>query len=144
MSLTGSRDHADDLAQRTALRGIEKAAQFTPGTSARAWLFTMARRLWLNELRANAVRNGMGIIPAEDADLADSRPSAETNIFAAEVFTAISRLSPPQRETVMLVYVEGLKYREAAEVMDVPVGTVMSRLAAARKRLSGALGEEID
>ncbi len=142
--MTGSRDQADDLAQKTALRAIEKSAQYTPGTSARAWLFTIARRIWLNEIRAQSVRQGMGVVDPEAADLADNRPTAETNIFAGEVFAAIRQLQPAQREAVMLVYVEGLKYREAAAVMDVPVGTVMSRLSAARKRLSGALGEDLD
>ncbi len=104
----------------------------------------MARRIWLNEIRATSIRKGFGVVPADETDLADNRPDVETNIFAGEVFTAISQLPPPQREAVMLVYVEGLKYREAAEVMDVPMGTVMSRLAAARKRLSGALGEDLD
>ena len=142
MGITGSRDRADDLAQRAALRGLEKSTQYAPGTSPRSWLFAIARRLWLNDLRAEAVRRGAGTVAVEDADLPDHAPPPEMNIFAGEVFRAIGALPPAQRETVMLVYVEGLRYREAAEVLDVPVGTIMSRLAAARKRIAESLGEE--
>lgn len=144
MGLTGCRDQADDLAQRTALRGLERSGHYQAGTSPRAWLFTIARRLWLNDLKAEAVRRGSGRVPVDETDLQDLGPPPETNIFVGEVFRAIGKLPASQRETVMLVYVEGLRYRDAAAVLDVPIGTVMSRLAAARKRISETLGEERD
>ena len=89
--------------------------------------------MWLNDLRAAAVRRGGGLQAVEDVDLPDPGPDAETNYFAREVLSTVNALPEAQRATVLLVYVEGFKYAEAAEILDVPIGTVMSRLAAARK-----------
>jgi len=123
MSLTGAPDRADDLAQATTLRAIEKAALFEPGTRLDAWVFTLAKRIWLNELRANSVRQAGGLVPVEDTPIADPRSetSIETNIFANEVLARLTHLPEAQRTTVMLVYVEGMKYKEAAKILEVPV-----------------------
>lgn len=104
-------------------------------------MLTMARRIWLNEMRAQTVRRGNGLVPVEDADLVSPEFSADANIYLGEVFNAIGALPESQRETVMLVYVEGYAYKEAAHMLDVPIGTVMSRLAAARKTIAGAFPE---
>jgi RNA polymerase sigma-70 factor (ECF subfamily) len=136
LMLSGSRTAADDLAQKTCTRALEKADKFEPGTHLDSWMFTLARRIWLNELRAEAVRRGNGLIPVEDATLPAPNHSAEANIFASEVFNAIRNLPESQRETVVLVYVEGYAYKDAAAILDIPIGTVMSRLAAARKAIS--------
>lgn len=134
LARTGRREWADDLAQATALRAIEKAHLFDPETHLDRWLFRMAQRVWLNELRSRKVREGGGLVPVEDIE----HPSAnniETNILASEVLTRISELPEVQRVTVFLVYVEGYRYAEAAAHLDVPIGTIMSRLATARKTL---------
>ncbi|MEO0358076.1 MAG: RNA polymerase sigma factor [Pseudomonadota bacterium] len=133
LSLSGSPDMADDLVQSTCLRAIEKQDQYQTGTKLQAWVFTICRSIWLNELRRAAVRKTGSLSGAED--IADLLPSSETNIFAREVLTNVMSLPEAQRETVLLVYVEEFTYREAASVLDVPIGTVMSRLAAARKKL---------
>lgn len=142
--LCKDRAQADDLAQTTCARALEKADQFTPGTHLDRWLFTMARRLWLNDQRAGRLRQGQGVVAIEDADLADAGPSTETNILAREVFTMIQALPEAQRTTALLVYVEGQTYREAAEILDIPVGTVMSRLSALRKTINGHMAETKD
>ena len=136
---TGQRDRADDLAQATCLRALEKHESYQAGTYLDRWLFTMAHRLWLNELRAQAVRQGTGLVALEDTELPDTGVDAETNIFHREVFAKIGALPEGQRMVVLLVYVEGLTYREAADMLDIPIGTVMSRLAAARKRIATEL-----
>ena len=136
LSLSGSRANADDLAQKTCARALEKAEQFQVGTHLDRWLFTMARRIWLNELRAGVVRRGNGLVAVEEIDIAADALPAEANIFASEVLNAIGTLPESQRETVMLVYVEGYAYKEAAELLEIPIGTVMSRLAAARKTVA--------
>jgi RNA polymerase sigma-70 factor, ECF subfamily len=133
--ISGSRQAAADLAQATCLRALEKALLFQPGTHLDRWLFTMARRIWLNEMRATAVRRGGGLMALEDIEIEERRPGPEANIFAREVFRAVGALPEALRATVLLVYVEGYAYREAAEILDIPVGTVMSRLAAARAKL---------
>ncbi len=135
MAVTGRRDWADDLVQATCLRALEKADLFTPGTHLDRWLFTMAQRLWLNEIRSRKVREGGGLVPIEDTPISDNSPAMETNILARQVFSQIQALPEAQRAAVLLVYVEGYSYRECAEVLDIPIGTVMSRLAAARAKL---------
>ncbi|MEP3391310.1 MAG: RNA polymerase sigma factor [Litoreibacter sp.] len=133
--LTKSSDIAHDLTQSTCLRALEKAHQFEKGTHLDRWVFRIAQRIWFNELRAKSVRHGGGIVAVEDANLPSNEPSAETNIFVSEVLSHVQALPEAQRTTVMLVYVEGFSYREAADVLQIPIGTVMSRLSAARKTL---------
>lgn len=134
--LSGSRSTAEDLVQATCLRALQRAGQFAPGTRLDRWLFAILRSIWLNELRAARYRRGAGLVDAESALVFDGLKAVETNILAAEVLSEVQALPEAQRETVFLVYVEGLTYREAAELLAVPIGTVMSRLAAARGRLA--------
>lgn len=134
--LTGHRAFADDLAQAAALRAIEKSGQFAQGTRFDRWIFRIAQTVWFNELRSQKVRQGKGFLSMADEDLPSHLPDAETNIFRAQVFQEIMALPEAQRVTVVLVYVEGYSYAEAAEQLDIPIGTVMSRLAAARKKLA--------
>jgi len=118
-----------------ALRALEKSSQFEIGTRLDRWLFAILRSIWINQIRGHRVRSGRGVVDAE-ALASDGVREIETNIFAAQVLREVLDLPESQRETVLLVYIEGLTYREAAEVLEVPVGTVMSRLAAARLKLS--------
>lgn len=127
---------ANDLAQAAALRAIEKAHLYKAGTQLDRWIFTLTRRLWLNEIRATAIRRAGGLVSIEEIDLPDGRADTETNIFAREVFAKVLKLPEALRETVLLVYIEGLSYREASETLEIPIGTVMSRLAAARKKMA--------
>ncbi len=142
MVLTGSKDRADDLAQATCLKALEKSGQYEAGTKLDRWLFRIAQRTWLNDLRAEAVRTGGGLAPLEEFDLPDPNPGPESNFFAREVLMGVMRLPEAQRTTVALVYVEGYSYKEAAEVLDIPIGTVMSRLAAARSKLASRFDNE--
>lgn len=135
--LTGNRQRADDLAQSVCLKALEKSHQYTPGTKLDRWIFRIAQRLWLNELRADAVRRGGGMTTIDEMDLPDLRPGPETNFFAREVLLEVMALPEAQRTTVVLVYVEGYSYKEAADLLEIPIGTVMSRLAAARAKLAG-------
>lgn len=137
--LTGNRDVAHDLSQSACLRALEKAGQFERGTHLDRWVFRIAQRIWLNDLRSQTVRRGGGLVAVEDADLPSNDLPSETNIFVSEVLTQVRALPEAQRSAVMLVYVEGFSYREAADIIDIPIGTVMSRLAAARKTLKTKL-----
>lgn len=136
VSLSGNRDTANDLVQAAMLKAIEKADQFQEGTHLDRWVFRIAQRTWLNDLRANAVRRGGGLVPVEEFDLAEDRPDSETNILASEVLSLVMALPEAQRATVVLVYVEGFSYKEAAGILEIPIGTVMSRLAAARQKIA--------
>jgi RNA polymerase sigma-70 factor (ECF subfamily) len=134
--LSRARDVADDLVQATCLCAIERADQFVPGTRVDRWLLAILRSIWLNEIRSRRVREGGGFVEAEDALTTDGAREIEMNIMASTVLTAIGRLPEAQRETVLLVYGEGYSYAEAAAALAVPIGTVMSRLAAARVALA--------
>ncbi len=136
VSLTARPDAGEDLAQMTCLRAMEKAHLFTPGTHLDRWLFVMARRLWLNEVRKNSIRGAAGFVPSEEIDIPDQKPSQETNILARQVFSELQSLPEAQRVTALLVFVEGYKYNEVADILDIPTGTVMSRISAARKTLT--------
>ena len=133
--LSGARDVAEDLVQATCVRALERADQFEPGTRLDRWLFSILRSIWFNELRSRRVREGKGFVDPDEALFTDGA-EVETNIFAGQVLNAVHRLPEAQRETLVLVYVEGLSYAEAADILGTPIGTVMSRLAAARLALS--------
>ncbi len=136
LSLTTKRDWAEDLSQQTCVRAIEKAELFDPNTHLDRWLFRMMHNLWINELRSRKVRTGAGLVPVEDVGLPDEKVKTEANIYASEVLSAVNALPEAQRACVMLAYVEGYSYQETADVLDIPIGTVMSRLSAARGKLA--------
>ncbi|HXT09810.1 MAG TPA: RNA polymerase sigma factor [Roseiarcus sp.] len=134
--LCGARDVAEDLVQATCLRALERAQQFQPDTRLDRWLFAILRSVWFNELRSRRVRSGEGAVDAQTVLFVDGVARAEMNIFGRQVLAAIGSLPPAQRETALLVYGEGYSYKEAASLTGVPIGTVMSRLAAARVALA--------
>lgn len=139
--LSGNRDTAEDLVQATCVRALERSHQFQPGTKVDRWLFSILNSIWKNEVRSRKIRMGEGFVDAEEVLTTDGAKQIETNILAAQVLTEVQSLPEVQRATVFLVYAEGLSYKEAAEALDVPMGTIMSRLAAARAKL-GKLNEE--
>ncbi|TBN38924.1 RNA polymerase sigma factor [Pseudomonas sp. BGI-2] len=134
--LSRQRHVAEDLVQATCVRALERAGQFVPGTRMDRWLLSILHSIWLNEVRARRVRQGQGLIDAESQLSFDGESVAQTHVLAAQVIRRVDALPEAQRETVYLAYVEGLSYREVAEVLQVPIGTVMSRLAAARVKLA--------
>jgi RNA polymerase sigma-70 factor (ECF subfamily) len=134
--LARDRATAEDLVQQTCLRALERAHQFEPGSRLDRWLFSILRSIWLNEVRARRYREGAGHDDAAEVLTVDGARVLETNMTAARVLTEVQGLPEAQRETVFLVYVQGLTYAEAAEALAIPIGTVMSRLAAARLRLA--------
>ncbi|ARM87112.1 RNA polymerase sigma-24 factor RpoE 1 [Rhizobium sp. CIAT894] len=135
--LSHQRDVADDLVQATCLRALERADQFIPGTRLDRWLFSILHSIWLNEIRSRRVRQGQGFVDAGEALTFDGAHDTETHVMAAQVLKRVNALPEAQRTVVFLAYVEGLSYREVAGILDIPIGTVMSRLAAARAKLSG-------
>ncbi|MEM1162927.1 MAG: RNA polymerase sigma factor [Pseudomonadota bacterium] len=142
--LSGNRTDAQDLAQATAMRALERAAQFQSGTRLDRWCFAILTSIWKNEMRARAVRRGRGLVPVDQAGLT-APDEAEMNISAGRVLSEMIALPEAMRETLFLVYVEGHTYAEAAERLEIPLGTVMSRLANGRRRLKQALpGEGAD
>lgn len=115
------------------MRALERAAQFKSGTRLDRWLFAILHSVWLNEVRSQLIRRGQGFVDVDELTGAESQDDA---LWSNEVMKRVNRLPEAQRDTVFLVYVEELSYREAAAVLNVPVGTVMSRLATARLTLA--------
>jgi len=142
-AFTLAREHAEaeDLVQETILRALAARDRFRPGTNLRAWLFTILRNLHLNRRRASAARPAL--VPLEDVDVQGHAGSAprlveETVILRAEVArirAAMRDIPPALAMTLHLVAVEDLTYSEVAAILEVPVGTVMSRMFRARRRL---------
>ena len=141
ISLCQSRELADDLVQAACERALVSWAAFVPGTRFDAWMFRILRNLWIDHLRRQRTQGQQEEISArEDLVGASGERVTEARLTLATVSTAISRLPAEQREVLLLVCVEELSYREAADILDVPLGTVMSRLARARKAVAAATG----
>lgn len=138
--LSRQRDVADDLVQATCVRALERAGQFVSGTRLDRWLFAILHSIWLNEIRSRRVRMGQGFVDADETLVFDGARETETHILAGQVLKQVQALPEAQRTAVFLAYVEGLSYREVAEILDVPIGTVMSRLATARAKLADGMG----
>src|SRR5215471_13753427 len=130
--LAGSAADADDLVQAACERALARQHQFQEGTRFDSWMFRIVQTIWIDQIRARDVRK-------EDSEVAEERLGSdepvrrvEARLALDEVRRAVDRLPPDQRTALLLVTVDGLSYKEAAEVVQVPVGTIMSRLARAR------------
>jgi RNA polymerase sigma-70 factor, ECF subfamily len=134
--LSRRRDVAEDLVQATCMRALERAEQFEPGTRLDRWLFAILHSIWLNEVRSRRIRLGQGFVDADEVLTVDGAAAIETHVLAGQVLKLVEALPEAQRVTVFLAYVEQMSYREVAEILKVPIGTVMSRLAAARTKLA--------
>ncbi len=139
-SLTGTADTADDLVQAACERALRGQAGWERGTRLDAWLFKIAKNIWIDQIRRRR-REGTAV-PLEDApeiEGSDGRKLAEARIELVKVEEAMQALTPDHREVLQLVCAEELSYGEAAQRLNVPVGTVMSRLARARIALAARL-----
>ena len=136
-ALTGDRARADDLVQDTLERALVKFHLWQPGSDLRAWLFTIMHNVYINQLRALPA----GMTAGWDDEAAQLAVRA-TQIDWLEIHdlqTALLRLPEEQREVLLLVGLEQMTYEEAAGVLGIPIGTVMSRLSRARERLRALL-----
>lgn len=135
-SLTGSLDAADDVLQTACERALSRSHQWQPGTRLDSWMFRIMQTVWIDWLRAQAVRGAT-------IDLEVAERSGATGVWSDNeaghtlelVIRAMQQLPEEQRIIIALISVDGLSYRETAAALDIPVGTVMSRLARARRRL---------
>jgi len=141
ISLCRAPDTADDLVQLACERAIANASSFEPGTRFDAWMFRILRNLWIDQLRRDRTAGPKDDIGLYEGSLAgDAGTTPEHRLLLGEVWTAIGRLPEEQREVLLLVCVEELSYREAAGILGIPIGTVMSRLARARANIATATG----
>lgn len=134
-ALAGDPSAADDLVQDCLVRAIDRLHLWRDGISPRPWLFTILRNIHLNQLRA-AGRRPQEIAIDDDtvSPVSDDLPQ-ETRLGLRDLGTALDLLPLEQREVVVLVGLEEMSYRETADILAIPVGTVMSRLARGRGNL---------
>jgi RNA polymerase sigma-70 factor (ECF subfamily) len=137
-ALTGDVNRADDLVQDTLERALAKLHLWQPGSDLRAWLFTLMHNLFVNQIR---VRRPQETVMEEALDEPVSGGQMEA-LAARDIHAALAQLPEDQREVLLLVGLEQFGYAEAAQVLGVPTGTVMSRLSRARERMRQMLAGE--
>lgn len=139
-SLTHNADFADDLVHDAVLRALDAAEQFTPGTNFRAWIFTILRNHFYNEVKR--WRGRVVSLTDSQANLRKIDPQQEANLEFDDFQRAFWQLSPNQREVLTLVGAEGLTYDEAAQICNCCVGTVKSRVSRARYELKRLMSDD--
>jgi len=142
MSLSRDAVDGDDLCQMAVERALRSRDQWQPGTRLDSWMFRIMRNLWIDEVRTRTRRDRT--FAPEEAGVAvgdDGDRRIEMAVEVSDVGRAMDRLPAEQREAIALVLVEGFAYREAAEILDIPMGTLTSRLVRGREALMRELGE---
>ena len=134
--LTRSSDAADDLVQGAVTRALERQSQWIEGSRLDLWLFQIIKSVWLNGLKSASVRRTESLEGQEDTLSTDGSAAMEARITLDEVRAAFGRLPADQQRALLLVSVEGYSYKEAAAILDLPIGTVISRLARGRAALA--------
>jgi RNA polymerase sigma-70 factor (ECF subfamily) len=148
LTLTRNPDDGDDLVQLSVERALSRLHRWNEGTRLDSWMFKIMQNLWIDELRSRRSRGQ--IEPDFDLDVlpgSDGREAMDARLTLQDTLAAVMALPEEQRAVMLLVVVEGFSYRDAAEVLEVPIGTVMSRISRARLTLDqkarGAAASEV-
>jgi RNA polymerase sigma-70 factor, ECF subfamily len=136
LTLTRHPDDSDDLVQVSVERALSRLHRWNEGTRLDSWMFKIMQNLWIDELRSRRSRGQVDT----DFDLeilagSDGRDAMDLRLTLQDTMAALMALPEEQRAVMLLVAVEGYSYRDAADVLDVPIGTVMSRISRARAAL---------
>ena len=138
-ALTRDINAADDLVQDCLTRALSKVHLWQKGTDLRAWLFTILHNQYVNHVR-RAVREGAAVGLSDTEPMLTSAPNQGKRLELRDLERAIAKLPEEQRSVLLLVGLEGMRYEEVAAVLDVPVGTVRSRLSRGREMLRQLMG----
>jgi RNA polymerase sigma-70 factor (ECF subfamily) len=138
-ALLRDADAADDLVQDCLERAFSRLENWQTGTSPRRWLFTLMHNLFVDGVRARKRRSELVSAAAADIPQAVSAPEQNSVLDLYDVLDALQEVSPDRRAALLLVGVEGMSYAEAADVLGVPTGTLMSRVARGRQDLREVL-----
>ncbi len=141
-ALTGSADTADDLVQSACEKALARQHQFKQGTRLDSWVFQITRNHWIDQLRSKA--NQATVIDLDDwldNEQAGVSGKQEIHMSLDKVESALQQLPEQHRSILVLVCIEGFSYQETADMLGLPLGTVMSRLARARVKLAGILNK---
>jgi len=141
-ALTHGMADADDLVQMAIERALRSKDQWQPGTRLDSWTYRIMRNLWIDTVRSRA-RKETFEAPPEEAERVGIDPgqTIETSADLQRVMNAMERLPGEQREVVALILIEGFGYKEVSEMLDLPIGTVSSRLVRGRTALLAMVGE---
>ncbi len=141
--LTGDSTDAEDLVQETFVKALKGFSSFEDGTNLRAWMYRILRNNYLTSKSGLAARKTSALEDDAEETLTSYSATPEEMLLRQESYAsaadALAALPAPYREILLLCEVEELSYREMAQILSVPIGTVMSRLARARKLLRQAL-----
>ena len=137
-SLARDPDEADDIVQDALVAALDKIHLFEPGSNLRAWLFTITRNTFISRRRRRRIR---AQVPLDDQAIdLQAAPPQEASVARGHLAAAYERLPRPHREVLALVVFESMSYEQAADILEVAVGTVRSRLSRARATLREAIG----
>lgn len=139
-SITFHREDADDLVQVAVERALGRSEQFTEGTRLDSWMFRIVKNAWIDEVRSRVRRDQVFAPEEEGEQVGDDFAEAHQQRLAVQ--KAMSLLSEEHRLVVGLVLVDGMSYKDAAEALEIPIGTLTSRLARAREALQKLLSDE--
>ena len=143
LAMTRSEPDADDLVQATCERAITNLDKWEPGTRLDSWMYRIAQYIHRNNHRqSQRHQSHLSVVEATAEVGSDGEAAATAQIELADVAAVIDRLPEDQRTILLLVVVEGRRYRDVAEILDLPIGTVTSRLARARETLRQCLEGE--
>ena len=131
---------ADDLLQASVERALLRRDQWEPDTRLDSWMYRLMRNLWIDTVRAET-RRGESFVAPDAGEAIGASGNQEATVELGKVGAALRRLPPEQREAVALVVIEGFAYKEAAEILGIPMGTLTSRLVRGREALMARLGE---
>lgn len=132
---------ADDLVQTACLRALERSGDLASPERIAPWMFAMLRNAWIDETRRRSVRHGAGTVDAAEAADLQTPTDGAASLGARQITDHVLGLPQGLSAVVLLVSVEGYTYRETAEILGIPAGTVMSRMSRARTLIAAALAE---
>jgi len=142
-AISGSRDEGEDLVQSACLRALDRLDQYQPGTRLDSWMYRIVQTTWIDRTRRRGrrveVSNPDHLARTSDGGL--GAREAEDRLTLERVRAAMAKLPEDQRVVLALVAIDGCSYKDAAETLEIPIGTVMSRLARARAKLLPLLKE---
>ncbi|WP_183807227.1 RNA polymerase sigma factor [Mycoplana azooxidifex] len=144
MTLTRNASDADDLVQEACERAITRSHLWNGEGRLESWVYAMTRNLWVDEVRKRKVRTGSGTVDFAEQDDLHIEASADKAVYAKQLHRMIMTMPEGLSSVFLLVNVEGHSYREAADILAIPIGTVMSRLSTARIRLAAMISEQTE
>ena len=140
LAMAGSPHEADDLVQSAIERALSRTDQWRAGTRLDSWMYKIVQNLWIDQARRDRRRPSADLNEAADIAGEDGRETSERRLMLLAARKAFDGLAPELRAAASLVILNGMSYRDAAETLNVPIGTIMSRVSRSRRSLAVALG----